>query len=94
MYPVSFYLFLFELLRGLLSCRSEGSGCRTWSRADNKKLSTIVLSWVIFCVGKFIRATVKAAFLFFLSLPFSLKRERESVAYFLEKPLVKSEKVR
>ena len=45
-------------------------------------------------VGKFnrnfIRATMKAAFLFFLSLPFSFKRALESVAYFLEKPLVKS----
>ena len=42
-----------------------------------KKLSTIILSWVIFCVGKlnktFIRATVKAAFMVFLSLPCSLK---------------------
>ena len=75
-----------------VSCRSEG--CRTWSRADDRKLSTIIFSCVIFYVGKFnrnfIRATVKAAFLFFLSLPFSFKRALESVAYFLEKPLVKS----
>ena len=76
-----------------VSCRSEG--CRTWSRADNKKLSTIILSWVVFCVWKFnrnfIRATAKAAFIFFFSLPFSSKRAWESEAYFLEKPLVKSE---
>ena len=66
--------------------------------ADNKNLSTIILPWVDFscawkCNRNFIHATVKAAFLFFLSLSFSLKWACESVAYFLQKPLIKTEKV-
>ena len=103
MNPVYFFFwtlsqtFSWMILITAWTVSRTGEGCRTWSRADNKKLSTIILSWVVFCVWNFnrnfIRATVKAAFLFFLSLPFSSKRAWESVAYFLEKPLVKSEKV-
>ena len=71
--------------------RSEGF--RTW----DENLSTIIFSWVVFCAWKFsrnfIHATVKAAFLFFLSPSFSLKRSIVTHSFHRSHWLIKSEKV-
>ena len=83
MTPVSFYLLQSELCHRLflwmtLITAWSVSGVKVVVLgADDENLSTIILSWVVFCAWKFnrnfIHATVKATFLFFC-LSFSLKR--------------------